>query len=73
MDKTGNNQDKIIVEYSEDKELSASILAGALEKDGVPVEYRKVKGRGLLIFKLRNLSYREEEYPYLVAKIRRIK
>jgi len=61
--------DKIIVEYSEDKEISASTLASALEKDGISVEMRKRKGRGLLLFKLNNLTYKEEEYPYLVAKI----
>ena len=63
------SQDRIVVEYSEDRELSASTLARALEKEGVSIEMKKIRGRGLLLFKLNNLIFREEEYPYLVARI----
>ena len=63
--------EKVVVEYSDDKELSAEILAKALMKDGVPVEMVKRRGRGILVFKLNNVLYREDEYPYLVARVSR--
>ena len=59
----------VIIEYSEDRELSAEILAKALMKDGVPVEMVKRRGRGILVFKLNDVLYREDEYPYLVARV----
>ncbi len=63
--------EKVVVEYSDDKELSAEILAKALMKDGVPVEMVKRRGRGILVFKLNDVLYREDEYPYLVARVSR--
>ncbi len=63
--------EKVVVEYSDDKELSAEILAKALIKDGVPVEMVKRRGRGILVFKLNDVLYREDEYPYLVARVSR--
>ena len=59
----------VIIEYSEDRVLSAEILAKALMKDGVPVEMVKRRGRGILVFKLNDVLYREDEYPYLVARV----
>ena len=63
--------EKVVVEYTDDKELSAEILAKALMKDGVPVEMVKRRGRGILVFKLNDVLYREDEYPYLVARVSR--
>ncbi|MCE4619794.1 MAG: hypothetical protein F7C33_02095 [Desulfurococcales archaeon] len=66
-----DREEKVVVEYSDDKELSAEILAKALMKDGVPVEMVKRRGRGILVFKLNDVLYREDEYPYLVARVSR--
>lgn len=62
-------QGRVVVEYTEDKELSAEILAKALMKDGVHVDMVKREGRGILVFKLNDVLYREDEYPYLVARV----
>ncbi len=69
MQGPSKSSDKIVVEYSEDRELSASTLARALEKEGVSIEMKKIRGRGLLLFKLNNLTFKEEEYPFLVARV----
>lgn len=63
--------EKVIIEYSDDRSLSAEILAKSLAKDGVPVEMVKREGRGILLFRLNNVIYREEDFPYLVARVSR--
>lgn len=62
-------EDKIIVEYSEDKALKAASLSYPLKDKGLRIEMRRVSGKGVLLFKINKLFYREEDYPYMVARV----
>lgn len=61
--------DEIIVEYSEDKYAKAKTLSQALKRKGYRVRYKRVDGKGVLLFKINKLFYKESDYPYMVAML----
>lgn len=62
-------EDEIVVEYSDDKYAKAKTLSQAFLRKGLRVRFKKVNGKGVLLFRINKLFYSESDYSYLVARL----